>query len=316
MMMTRLYNGTLAILEFQVMDNALGGEYPINISYYKGRDGNYKDGIDVNYNAEFEPLSISFQNGKISVSDGKDETPEPTVKSMSVKAGTGNCAIGETVDIPLILGGNTGFANLGIEIEYDAEVLSLTNVTASTGIGAILTRAQSVETNPYNMVWDSTSDVQYEGTLAILTFRVLDNAAVGTYPITVSYYKGREGTYTDGEDVNYNENFEPLNISYISGSIQAFDSAAFDKSIRISDLDTKDGTTLKASLLSDTAIEGVVITAVYSENDTLLAVKSDDAESEINIRLDGINGAEKIKVFWWNNTADMIPQALSETAFL
>ncbi|MBQ2664994.1 MAG: hypothetical protein IJG16_12725, partial [Clostridia bacterium] len=192
------------------MDNALGGEYPINISYYKGRDGNYKDGIDVNYNAEFEPLSISFQNGKISVSDGKDETPEPTVKSMSVKAGTGNCAIGETVDIPLILGGNTGFANLGIEIEYDAEVLSLTNVTASTGIGAILTRAQSVETNPYNMVWDSTSDVQYEGTLAILTFRVLDNAAVGTYPITVSYYKGREGTYTDGEDVNYNENFEPL----------------------------------------------------------------------------------------------------------
>ena len=72
---------------------------------------------------------------------------------------------------------------------------------------------------PYNMSWDSTSNVKYNGSLATLTFEVRKDAENGEYPITVSYYKGINKNYTDGVDVNYDEDFEPFALNYISGSI-------------------------------------------------------------------------------------------------
>ena len=57
----------------------------------------------------------------------------------------------------------------------------------------------------------------------MLTFAVDEAAAVGNYPITVSYYKGRNGNYTDGRDVNFNQNDVALGLRYVAGSVEVYD---------------------------------------------------------------------------------------------
>ena len=136
----------------------------------------------------------------------------------AVAVGIAEGIAGELVNIDVELSGNTGFASLGIEIGYDSSALQLVNVVAGAGVGATFTPAQTYEANPYNMSWDSMSNVTYNGTLATLTFSIITSDA-GTYPVTVDYYKGRDGNYTDGYDTNYDEGFNDINLGYKSGCI-------------------------------------------------------------------------------------------------
>ncbi|MBQ7901246.1 MAG: hypothetical protein IJ365_04695, partial [Clostridia bacterium] len=142
----------------------------------------------------------------------------------TVSIGTADGMVGELVNIDVRLTGNTGFASLGIEIGYDGSALQLVNVVADTGVGATFTPAQTYEANPYNMGWDSMSNVTYNGTLATLTFRII-TPHEGVYPVTVDYYKGRDGNYTDGYDTNYDENFNDINLGYESGNIIVIEKA-------------------------------------------------------------------------------------------
>ena len=138
----------------------------------------------------------------------------PKIKISEVKAKPGN-----EVDVTVELENNIGFASLGIEIGYDSDIMTLTKVTSNSGIGATFTPAQTYTANPFNMGWDSAANVTYNGNLSTLTFKIADNAADGIYPITVDYYKGVNGTYVDGDDVNYNENLEAVGFVYINGSV-------------------------------------------------------------------------------------------------
>jgi len=126
---------------------------------------------------------------------------------------------GKEIEIPVTLENNTGFANLGIEIGYDSSVMTLVKVVPNSNVGGIFTPAQKYTANPYNMVWDSNTNNSYNGNLAILTFAVVEDAPEGVYPITVDYYKGRNGNYIDGDNINYDENFEAVGFVYVSGDI-------------------------------------------------------------------------------------------------
>ena len=138
----------------------------------------------------------------------------PKIKISEVKAKPGN-----EVDVTVELENNIGVASLGIEIGYDSDIMTLTKVTSNSGIGATFTPAQTYTANPFNMGWDSAANVTYNGNLSTLTFKIADNAADGIYPITVDYYKGVNGTYVDGDDVNYNEDLEAVGFVYINGSV-------------------------------------------------------------------------------------------------
>jgi len=129
---------------------------------------------------------------------------------------------GETVEITLDINENTGFSNLGLEISYDSSVLTLVSVSENEEVDAIFTAAESIDANPYNVAWDSEVNVCFNGTLATFTFKIADDAAVGDYPVELSFYKGREGDYIDGEDVNYDETETPLCLSYESGLVSVY----------------------------------------------------------------------------------------------
>ena len=138
----------------------------------------------------------------------------PKIKINDVKAKPGN-----EVDVTIELENNTGFASMGIEVGYNSDIMTLTKVTSNSGVGGTFTPAQAYTVNPFNMGWDSAANITYNGNLATLTFKIADNAADGIYPITLDYYKGRNGNYVDGEDVNYDENDNAVGFVYISGSV-------------------------------------------------------------------------------------------------
>lgn len=126
---------------------------------------------------------------------------------------------GDIVELELELDGCDGFVNLGFELAYDSSVMKLLSVKDYSGVGATCTTAQNTETNPYNIGWDSTANVYFNGSLARFEFLILKNAPAGEHRIKVDYYKGRNGDYKDGVDVNYDENDNPLNLSYVDGYV-------------------------------------------------------------------------------------------------
>ncbi len=307
------FNGTLATLEFDVSASA-SGSYPIRVSYYKGRDRNYEDGTDVNYDENFIPINLTYEYGAISVSNGTVVLPTvgPDPSGALVKVGLVSGAAGETVSVPITISKNTGFSNLGIEVGYDSSVLMLKSATAGQ-TGATYTAAQSITTNPYNMGWDSTSNNIFNGTIATLEFEIADSAAAGNYPITVSYYKGRNGNYEDGSDVNYDENFAPLRLSYVTGYVTVSDGAVSGKSIYVDNIRNDSVLAFNANINSDEQITGVIIAALYDSDGKLIALHSYNAESEVDFSFANVSGAETIKVFWWDSMSNMLPQAHCET---
>ncbi len=310
------FNGTIATLEFDVSSSA-SGSYPIKVSYYKGRDGGYEDGSDVNYDEDFAPLNLIYENGAITVSGSSIVPPsvEPDPSGMFVKAGMVTGGTGDTVSVPITLSNNTGFSNLGIEVGYDNSVLTLKNVV-SNQTGATYTAAQNISTNPYSMGWDSTSNNTFNGTIATLEFEIAAGAASGNYPITISFYKGRDGSYEDGSDVNYDENFSSLNLSYVTGYVTISAGNAPNKSISVKDVQNSDLLTFKADLKSNEQITGIAIAAVYDIDGMLIAVKQYDAASEVPFTFSDVQNAAKIKVFWWDSIGGMTPQAKTKTVSL
>ncbi|MCH5212063.1 MAG: RICIN domain-containing protein [Oscillospiraceae bacterium] len=146
-------------------------------------------------------------------------TKQPATDGPKIDVSTATVSAAGTVDVIVSISENTGFSNLALEIGYDKDALTLESVKSNTDIPCIYTAAQNINTYPYNMGWDSTSNTTFNGMLATLTFSVNKSVKAGTYPVTVSYYKGVNGNYTDGVDVNYDENFNPLNLNYISGAV-------------------------------------------------------------------------------------------------
>jgi len=143
------------------------------------------------------------------------ETPSGTKITLS----NVRTAPGKTIQIDVILSENTGFSNIGLEIAYNSDIFTLVDVAGASEVGATFISAESFDKNPYNLAWHATEDNTYNGRLATLTFLVNEAASEGIHFIDVSYFKGIQGDYTDGYDVNYDENYNSLNLVYMSGEI-------------------------------------------------------------------------------------------------
>ena len=127
---------------------------------------------------------------------------------------------GNTVQVRLMLDENPGFANLSLVIGYDADVMTLKKVENKVS-GTEYTGSQTLTADPYMLTWNSgTQNCTASGTLAILTFQIKNTAAYGVYPISVSFYQGRDQDYTDGVDVNYDQARQPLPLLYIGNSAE------------------------------------------------------------------------------------------------
>ena len=102
--------------------------------------------------------------------------------------------VGETVDIEVVVSNNPGIAMAGIEIGYDNTALKLTDVK-DAGLWGETLHSPSLEKCPYTLFWNNPlvkENFTANGTIATLTFEVLDSAKSMVYPITVSYDKDND----------------------------------------------------------------------------------------------------------------------------
>ena len=109
---------------------------------------------------------------------------------------------GDTIVLSVKLENNPGINSFSFGFDYDTTMLKLEKVNASSNIGgqfAYKTRA----------VWISSKDINYNGEIMNLTFKVLDKANSGVTRVSISYMPG--------EISNYNE--EDVNFTVVSGQV-------------------------------------------------------------------------------------------------
>ncbi len=203
---TGVVNKTVAVL---YGDNTVLPAAPENTEYIFTVDGNAWDGTNI----------TSHVTVDVQTKSTGEEKPLPDENAPKISISEVKTRPGQIIEVSVDLSNNTGFAALGIEVGYDESVMTLTNAAGNSSIGATFTPAQYYTANPYNMSWDSASNVVYNGNLATLTFQVNENAPDGIYPITLDYYKGVNGDYIDGDSINYDENFEAVGFVYVSGNV-------------------------------------------------------------------------------------------------
>ena len=144
--------------------------------------------------------------------------PESPSASITIVPVCGKA--GEKVRVPVMLENNLGFADLSIEIDYDSAVVELTDVQPNNEVGGNFTPAQNYTVRPYVLYWVN-DEIKYlfNGVLSILTFTIKQDAPLGSYPITVDYYRGITGNNIDGEDVNYDKDWNRVPLNYLSGKL-------------------------------------------------------------------------------------------------
>ena len=118
---------------------------------------------------------------------------------------------GETIDINISLENNSGIIAALFNVEYDKERLELIEVQD----GQILaggTFSPNYKSYPYKMVWNSATTTNFtdNGVLAVLKFKVLENAESGKAFINLAYKEN------DVFDVDLNN----VAINVINGGIE------------------------------------------------------------------------------------------------
>ena len=221
-----------------------------------------------------------------------------TADYMMVHVGSASGNPGDRVRVPIMLSGNTGFANLNIQISYDPSKLSLKSVQ-SEEFDALYTEGGSMDTGIYNMSWDSADNIAYNGCIATLEFEV--TALSGRTPIGVSFYMGLDGNYVDGYDVNYTEDYEPLNLHYMSGDVCELGN------ITISGLSTDESLCFSVQLTSETGICGVLAAAVYDSSGKLCESELCEAAENIQFQFKHNPEGGRLVVIWLESLESLIP---------
>ena len=143
----------------------------------------------------------------IAFADG-DFTPVITVQSKTVHRG-------QAFEINVDLSGNEGLTALELILDYDQEVMRLTNIRQGDGLSDMTFTTTNLEgewgydvKNP-RLLWDNTYRDTTNGTIVTFTFESFSTAPVGDYPISVSYVP---------DNTNYDMN-KPIAVSITNGVV-------------------------------------------------------------------------------------------------
>ena len=222
----------------------------------------------------------------------------PAVQAASdpnVSVQTVSATAGDEVSVTVTLSGNTGFSDLSIELDYDPAILTLVQVEQEALTSDCLqSQSQHLTDRPYSLIWLSgTTLCPSNGTLATLTFRISADAPDGSYPISVSFYKGRQGDNEDGVSVNYqragSENQTPLGLTYTSGSVRV-------KAMPDTEVTVFLGTRGQATLSARHPMTGQIYIASYTNEGRMLGVSIRDAAE--TVFAEPASGAAYVRLMW------------------
>ncbi len=148
---------------------------------------------------------------------GKTSSFDVKVTDALIKADDVIGAIGNTIQVPIKMTHNPGINYLSLKIEYDSSALQLVSAD-NQGLltNSMYQSSQYIDNNPYIMLWASAAQSANVGDVVILTFKVLENAVEGKYPITITCNEA------------YNQNNEDVIFDVISPIIDVREAEAGD----------------------------------------------------------------------------------------
>jgi len=207
-----------------------------------------------------------------------------------------NAEAGADVEVAIDLSGNeVGVLGMMISVSYD-ENLTLKNAVAGTALSSLdFTLGKDITANPINIAWDGVEADSTNGTIAVLTFTVPENAE-GTYNINVSYEVGNI----------YDNDYEDIDVSVVNGKINV-SRAITEEAMSIKNYVKGDTTTFTLDLVSPDSISGKVLVATYCDNKSRMNdVDIYDAISSRDISV-STKGMDTLKIFWWDGLSTLRP---------
>ena len=112
--------------------------------------------------------------------------PVSAAKTLVISASEASAMPGENVKITLRADSNPGFNALKLEIGYDGDRLSLESAENEGILKEMMyVGSPTLSVNPYIQVWANAADVEEDGVISILTFRVNGQAAPGNVEVSV-----------------------------------------------------------------------------------------------------------------------------------
>ena len=177
--------GTLTSLSFKAKDNAVGSaDVAVAVNQSSTFDIDFNDVI---FETIKGTVSINSETGEL--------VPAITVSSLTADTGS-------TVEVPIIMENNPGVAAVSLDVTYDNTKLSLVSVEDGKILGtSTFLSGKDLTMVPYTLNWDDLSSENNtgNGTLAVLTFNVLDSDATDT---SIKVSVNQKSTFNvDFEDV-------------------------------------------------------------------------------------------------------------------
>ena len=118
-----------------------------------------------------------------------------------------NVLVGKEIAVAVDFNNNPGIAYLKLELDYDDTALELISASNSGLLTGTYTTSRTLETKPYVLQWMGADDSTESGELAVLTFKVKDDAEAGDYTVSLNVVEA------------YNADYEDVAIAAQSGTI-------------------------------------------------------------------------------------------------
>ncbi len=129
-------------------------------------------------------MSVSGASKVISVLDAP-VSPSPEEGTFYVESAQGKA--GDTVVVKVKIKDNPGIVSFKVDLAFDSGVLELVSMEEGDFAGTVFGKDLTVNPVPMNWFDGVSSNNMTNGTLAILTFRIMDNAGIGQTPITLTF---------------------------------------------------------------------------------------------------------------------------------
>lgn len=190
--------GKLITLNFRVKDTASAGNYQISAL------------VNECYNSSETTVETSVTNGTITVKENTviDENAPKLVVS-NAKAN-----LGKTVDVTVSLANNPGIIGTRFTLSYDKSKLELTAVKNGTVFDdTAFTSNNDITAVPFTVYWEdalASSNNTSNGVLVTFTFKVLEDAEIGTTPVEIAIDSGS----------TFNYDLDNVKIVSVNGSVE------------------------------------------------------------------------------------------------
>lgn len=192
-----------------------------------------------------------------------DETaPRISMASVSAKAG-------EEAEVQIKIENNPGITALRAVVDYDDTALEMISFTFGDALSSMNKGTSEKYGNHYSFsMYSARTDLADNGTLAIIKFKVKDEAKDGEYPITITY---------DPDDI-FNIAGDSVKFDIEVGSVLVDSSSNVTKDAKIGDTDL-DGTVT----ITDATLIQRHLAKLTELNETQLLCADTDADGEITI---------------------------------